>query len=285
MEINNDIRGGRVVYFVPGMNGMQVKGNIAYKTAGGQVLALDEYIPPGLEPGSLRPAVIFIHEDGPEELIKNAKDSEKYVSWGKLAAAYGFIGITFNHRSAHNQIMNMYAVSSDIMDLIQYLNNHACELGVDPEALCLWSCSSGVPYLAPFFCEPSSSVRCLVAYYGIMNLEPLSKELPEFMPLDERKEHIQALRYFSLIRSLEKNPEKMPPTLVVQADLDHPDIIDGINKFYRKAKEINAPVGLIGHPEGHHAFDVLDDSERSKEIVRATMAFIKEHLGRKESID
>ncbi|MGE5224882.1 MAG: alpha/beta hydrolase [Omnitrophica WOR_2 bacterium] len=285
MKYQNNLKGRKVVYFVPGMNGMQVKRNITYKTAGEQALLFDVYAPPDLEPGSLRPAVIFIHEDGPEEQIKNAKDWEKYVSWGKLTAAYGFTGITFNHRASYNQIMSLYAVSADIDDLIQYLNQHACELGVDPEALCLWSCSSGVPYLAPYFSEPKANIRCLVAYYGIMNLEPMSKELPEFMPLDERKEQIQALKKYSLIRGLDYHPEKAPPTLVVQADLDHPDIIDGINQFYRKAKEVMAPVGLIGHPEGRHAFDVLDESERSKEIVRATMEFIKEHLSRKESID
>ena len=35
---------------------------------------------------------------------------------------------------------------------------------------------------------------------------------------------------------------------------------------------------FINHPDGQHAFDIFDDDERSRSIVRRTLAFLQEHL-------
>ena len=35
---------------------------------------------------------------------------------------------------------------------------------------------------------------------------------------------------------------------------------------------------LMNHPEGQHSFDMLDDNARSREIIKATLEFIKAHL-------
>jgi hypothetical protein len=34
----------------------------------------------------------------------------------------------------------------------------------------------------------------------------------------------------------------------------------------------------MSHPTGEHGFDILNDDERSREIIKATLAFIHEHL-------
>lgn len=34
----------------------------------------------------------------------------------------------------------------------------------------------------------------------------------------------------------------------------------------------------MNHPSGLHSFDILNDDYRSREIIRATLEFIREHL-------
>ena len=39
-----------------------------------------------------------------------------------------------------------------------------------------------------------------------------------------------------------------------------------------------ANLDLLNHPEGRHGFDILDDDARSKQIIRHTIEFLREHL-------
>ena len=51
-----------------------------------------------------------------------------------------------------------------------------------------------------------------------------------------------------------------------------------IDRFARQALEANAALELINHPEGRHAFDILDDDARSREIIARTVEFLKAQL-------
>ena len=66
--------------------------------------------------------------------------------------------------------------------------------------------------------------------------------------------------------------EKVP----VRKDVIFKTIID---EFVQLAIANNVPITFMNHPEGMHAFDMLNDNERSREIIRATLEFIKVHLG------
>ena len=70
----------------------------------------------------------------------------------------------------------------------------------------------------------------------------------------------------------------VPPLLIVRAGLDDPDLNAGIDALVRVALERNLNVDILNHATGHHAFDMLDDNERSREIIRATLAFLQTHL-------
>ncbi len=35
---------------------------------------------------------------------------------------------------------------------------------------------------------------------------------------------------------------------------------------------------LVNHPRGAHAFDLLTDDDRSREIIRSALAFMETHL-------
>lgn len=45
------------------------------------------------------------------------------------------------------------------------------------------------------------------------------------------------------------------------------------------ALRCNLPVTLVNHATGPHGFDLMDDSEASREVVRAMLAFLQAKLG------
>jgi hypothetical protein len=47
----------------------------------------------------------------------------------------------------------------------------------------------------------------------------------------------------------------------------------------KEAKRKKLPLTLIDLPEAHHGFELIDDLERSREVMRQTGAFLNEHLG------
>ncbi len=240
----SEIISKRVVYALPGMEQSRVRPNIAYKTAGGADLCLDAYYPPGFTFKSTLPAVLFIHGDGPADLIKDVKDWGQYISWGQLAAASGFIGIPFNHRSSGGEPAGREAVASDVHDLITFVRAHASDLNLDPDRLCVMACSAGVAYLWEMLASSPTFVRCLVAYYGSMDFGQV---------LDAAS-----------------------PLFIVQAGLDDPGANATIDRFYSQARSLGAKVELVRHPSGHHGFDVLDDDNTSRKIIRRNLIFYED---------
>jgi dienelactone hydrolase len=66
--------------------------------------------------------------------------------------------------------------------------------------------------------------------------------------------------------------------LVVRAGRDHPLNNQAIDAFVAEALRQNAPIEVINYPEGRHAFDVLDATDQTRQIIRRTLEFLKTHL-------
>jgi dienelactone hydrolase len=66
---------------------------------------------------------------------------------------------------------------------------------------------------------------------------------------------------------LEPRPE-LPPLLVVRAGRDDPDLNGSIDGFVATAADRGLPVELVEVPDGHHAFDLLDDTDASRAAIR-----------------
>jgi hypothetical protein len=47
-----------------------------------------------------------------------------------------------------------------------------------------------------------------------------------------------------------------------------------------KELALNRPLTLVNYPAGAHAFDLLDDSEASRRIIRQVLDFLKVQLTR-----
>ena len=69
------------------------------------------------------------------------------------------------------------------------------------------------------------------------------------------------------------------PLLYVRAGLDRPpvngDQRSGITALVALATAQNAPLTLINHPFGHHAFEMVDDDAGTRDVMDQTIDFVK----------
>ena len=259
-----------VVYSVPGMDRVVVRPDLKYTGAGGPHLLLDAYLPPRLRRGERRPAVLFIHGSVPPG--SRPKDMGVFKSWGRLAAAHGMVGVTFTHRLGFPQ-PRLEDAAADVRAAIEYLRANAASLNIDGGRLCLAAYSGGGPLLSIAMRERPPYVRCLVAFYAFLDIQQSDMHRPHEPP--------EALKSFSPITYLSGDSAELLPMFVARAGLDEvPALNDSIDRFAREALGRNAPVTLFNHPRGPHAFDILTDDDRSREIIRAALDFMRTHLGK-----
>ena len=63
--------------------------------------------------------------------------------------------------------------------------------------------------------------------------------------------------------------------LYVRAGLDRPDVNRAVTELASLAVSQNAPLTLINHPTCHHAFEMFDDDEATREIIDQTIEWVK----------
>ena len=261
-----------IVYKVPGMETVDIHRDIAYKTADGADLKMDIYVPPGLPAGTRVPVIFFVHGGYlPRTITFLPKEWGVFQSYGRLAAASRFVGVTFNHRYWGWKREDMEMSFGDVLDAIRFVRGHAEAYRVDPDRVALWAFSGGGPHLTIPMREKLDFVRCLVSFYAILDMTPTAKS----MSLDPEKEHSAD---FSPVTYLRKDGPRLPPMFVGRAGLDSPGINESVDRFLSGALALNEMIEVMNHPNGRHGFDILDDNERSREIIARALEFIKAHI-------
>jgi acetyl esterase/lipase len=255
----------RVVLTVPGMDAVRSGGALVYKRVGDELLHMDVYAPPGSP--RQRPVVVLIH-GGPVPRL-GARKMGVFVSYGELLAASGFVAVAFDHRFLAPE--RLADAACDLADLVAHVRANGASLGVDPDRVALWAFSGGGPLLAHPLRERPTWLRALVAYYAVLDLQQPPPGADIGMSEELR-------RTFSPVCSLEPQTPAPPPVLVARAGLDSPWLSGGLDRFVQAALARGVSLDLLNHPEGRHAFDILDDEERSRQIIRRTLDFLREHL-------
>jgi dienelactone hydrolase len=230
-----------VVYNLPGMDQVTLA-NIEYKDG----LTMDVYYPPDFDFTQDLPVVIFVNGFVDEEIKQmigcKLKDSGIYISWGQLVAASGMIAATYETQTP----------KTDIHDIINYTRAHASWLRVDSDRICLWSSSANpataLIALTDASAEYRDSLTCAVIYYGVTPsgyADALSTDVPLF---------------------------------VVRAGKDDVSLNRDLDRFVERAREANIPLEFVDYEDGIHGFDVWQDADESREIVKQTVEFMKSHL-------
>jgi acetyl esterase/lipase len=261
-----DVAAKPLVYAIPGMDNVKVE-DLVYKHTAAEDLKMEVYRPSS-SPKAKLPAILFIHGGFlPPNLKTKPTDWRIFIDYGRLAAASGFVGVTFNHR-LYGSWASVENSASDLSDAISYVRDHADSLGVDKDRIALWAFSGGGPLLSLPIKEPQPYIRCLISYYALLDLQHTDK--------DERGTiSDQALADYSPLYQLEVSNKPLPPIFIARVGQDMPHIKESVDRFLPVALSKNVTLTVSNDPEGHHGFDVENDSDASRAVIRQTMEFMK----------
>lgn len=253
----------RVIYELPGMKEV-TRRNVVYHSDNDVPLTMDIYYPPSLPANSQLPAVIFVFGYSNSVLLERfgikLKDSGQYVSWGQLAAASGLVAITYETTQPEK----------DIYSVLAYVRKNANTLQIDEARMGIWACSGNVPTALSVLVDASTDMKCSVLYYGIMFGWSGSNEMEELA-------NRYGCAYPCKAQSVDNLSQEIP-LLVIRTGEDNPQINKSIEYFVCEATKRNVPLTFVNYPKGQHGFDVKNDTVRSREIIKHTLAFLHEHL-------
>ncbi len=261
-----------VLYTLPGMEQVHVQRGLVYKRVAGEDLMLDIYFPPNLPSGSRRGAVLLVHGGSQPEHVARIMRSKPYTSWCRLIAASGLIAVLFKHRTDEGYT-RLPEAASDVDDLVAYVRRHGAELQIHPEALVLWTASSGpLPGLRTALREAPGYIRGIVVYYGLMSL--LNRTY--FTYSEDELPLLQAYSPTYLLS--QQDPSRLAPLFIARAGRDRAFLNDSLDAFMSAALQRNVPITVYNHPHGEHGFDILTDDARTRAMIKATLAFLHECL-------
>jgi hypothetical protein len=268
----------RAVHRIAGMERAVVRKDVVYRTTAAGPLTTDVYSPPEIPDGARLPAVVLVagyNDVGYEKMLGvKFKEMAMSVSWSQLIAASGMVAIAYTNREP----------AADLDALLLHLREHAAALGIDGDRIGVWGCSGNVPLALSALMEapgPEGSglhskrcrLRCAALLYGYM------------LDLDGATGVAESSAAFRFTnpnagKSLADVPETVP-VFVARAGLEQfPHLNDSIDRFVAKAVALNRPITFVNHASGPHSFDLLDDSETSRAIIRQALGFLQSCLTR-----
>ena len=260
------IAGRTVVYSVEGVDEVKVLRDIEYRADGGDALKMDIYRPPGSGDGEGAPAVVIVagFPDGGFEAKVGCKFKEmgSSVSWARLLAASGVAAITYTNREP----------GGDVQALLRHVRRNADALGVDAGRLGLWASSGNVPAaLSALMREGGERLKCAVLLYGY-TLDAGGGRVVE-----------DAARRWGFVNpcagSSAADLPARTPLFVVRAGRDEmPGLNEALDRFAAEALALNLPLTLVNHAEAPHAFDLFDEGEATREVIRQALSFVRFNL-------
>lgn len=252
-----------VVLTMPGMASAFVLSDQRFGVGGGTELFFDAYYPGPKRPTEARPAIVFV--SGGE----NVRDWPWYESYGRLAAAMGWVGIVPDKRYPRG-LDGTKAGYDDTVRFLEYLKANAGRLGVDPDHVCVWVFSAGGRMASIPLSGAGMQVKALVAYYAVLDA---ANQVPEETP-----DRDAVLRRYSPLHAVRAGAGAGLEILVVRAGRDGAAINDGLDAFAAAALGRNLDVQIVNFPDGIHGFDGHDPGTESKAVISDTFRWIAERI-------
>lgn len=166
-----------------------------------------------------------------------------YQDWAKLMASQGFVAI-LHFSTWQNRFQRLG-------QMLDYCHEEGASIGVDGQKIGVWACSGNV-----------------------------TAAFPRLM--DKRRSYLKAASlYYGMPSQIERIRQDLP-LQIVRAGLDMYSLNHKIDQFIQQALKVDIPLDFINYLEGYHAFDVLNDTPRSRQIIQQTVQFFQHHLSTKE---
>ncbi len=158
-----------------------------------------------------------------------------YKPWAEIAASRDLVAILPDLRDD--------SFEKDFDALIAHLTANASSLGIDRDRIALYAGSGNVSRALPLVQNPKQTVvKAAVMYYGSAQVSEFRRDLP---------------------------------ILMVRAGLDRPPVNRAIADLATLAANQNAPLTLLNYAGGHHAFEIVDDEDATRDVIDTTIEFVK----------
>lgn len=255
----------KIVYTLPNMDQVKIQHNIEYVEVNENTLHFDIFYPPSFTSDSKLPVVIFVMgyaDKTMNEMVGcKLKELESYILWSKLIAASGMAAIIYETDQP----------ISDLLEIIDNIQQNATKLQIDEKRIGIWSCSGNVP-TALTVITPSNEhlIKCAVLYYGVMLSWDDSDVIPK---LAEQIgfEYPTGMSFSQISQNI--------PQLILRAGLEEiPHLNDSIDHFVKNSVSNNIPITFVNNSKGQHGFDIYDNNENSRELIKQTIRFLQFHL-------
>jgi len=182
------------------------------------------------------PIVIFVNVVG--KMLGSApfRDHPQYVGWGKLITSIDYAAAVME--SDPKKPIESFD------KLIAYLQKNATTLGLDATRIVIYSCSANVQAGMSILTDPKRPyLKGALVFYGSGNVNQYRMDLP---------------------------------VMVFRAGLDNRNLNTSIDEIVAGAIGRNAPWSLVNGSVLHHGFEVVDDNEQSRSLVRQALTFISD---------
>lgn len=181
------------------------------------------------------PALIFFNQ-----AVGPQRANDFYVGWARAAASKGLVAIVPDLHGGEQS-------AQDFQRLITHLSERAGNYGIDRDAIAVYAGSGNVFTAFPIVEDPKQTmVKAAAMFYGTGPVKEFRRDLP---------------------------------VLYVRAGLDRPAVngtaTSGITALAAVAIAQNAPITVLNHPIGHHAFEMIDDDAATRDVIERTIDFVK----------
>jgi hypothetical protein len=262
----SDLFTRRVCLQLDGMDAVTVRRDVPYGPPD-RGLRLDLYYPPDETDDGRWPAVIIVAgypgTMEPRATTLTYKEIGWTVSMCQLIAMSGIAAIAYaNHREP----------AADLQALFEHIDECAEPLRIDPARIGVIAASGNAPTaLTTIMQDAGRPPACAVFNQGCL------------LDLDGATDVADAAQQFGFANPVSGRTvadlRRDVPLLVTRAGRDQfPAVNASVDRFIRQGLIENLPMTFVNHPEGPHAFDLFDDSRASRDIVRQTLRFLRQHL-------
>lgn len=231
--------------------GAEVRNDIAFSHAAGEVLLMDAHIPDGQGPFA---AVILVHGGGWSTGNKQAAFIKPlFAPLDSSGLAWFSIDYRLTPKYPHP------AALEDVEAAIRYVKSHAREFRVDPARLAIMGESAGghLVALAGTHSSPDTTVAAVVPIYGAFDLEALisargevSKGFRDFLGVADLSEKSREVMRAASASNYVK--PGLPPFLLIHGTADEAVPYDQSVKFCAQLKAAGDQCDLYTVPGGIH---------------------------------
>jgi len=267
--------------------GVKVRRGVTFSEIDGQELKLDVHSPKEtLPPGQRRPAILQIH--GGAWIIGDKREQGQPLM--SHLAANGWVCVNANYRLSPKVEYPGHLV--DCKAALAWMRDHADELGIDPEFICVTGGSAGGhlaalvgltandPTFQPGFTETDTSVAAAVPFYGVYDFtDEAGNNGPEFIKMLERmimrrslEDHRQDFLDYSPMHRVHRDA---PPFMIIHGELDTLAPVAEARRFRTALDDVSEQEVVYLELEGtQHAFDGLW-SNRTRRTIEGVERFLR----------